>query len=302
MPWRAASVQQARWRARAGSAPCGRRPHDAAHLGRVPHEGGPRVGDRRPPGQRQDDRTISSRGNAATPNTLLAGTTRRHRGLTAGPLPSGPGDGRGQLGADVFTAAPVVVPAAAAGVASGNTGMAPPRPNSAAFSSASTAECIGTASRHVRGRNFAGDDGGDDRQRDAERSPRRGCRRRTRSARRWRTQRRPRRPGASRRRAARRRSTSPRRRAPRPEILASASWRWLEYCDAAMLPSTAIAERGAELAGRVVHRRAGTGAARAGTADMIDAVIGDIDIAMPVMSGTRHEPARTRTACRGRAG
>ncbi len=70
----------------------------------------------------------------------------------------------------------------------------------------------------------------------------------------------------------------------------SASCRWLLYCDAAIEPSTATPS--AAPSSRVASFIAEPAPARrAGTAAMIAAVIGDIDIAIPDTSGIR----RSRT-------
>ena len=66
-------------------------------------------------------------------------------------------------------------------------------------------------------------------------------------------------------------------------ITSRASSRWLLYCDAAMLPSTATPS--AAPSSRVASFIADPAPARrCGTADMIAAVIGDIDMAMPAVS------------------
>ena len=79
------------------------------------------------------------------------------------------------------------------------------------------------------------------------------------------------------------------RRAPTAGSCCAASCKRLEYCDAAMLPSTAMPSAAPN--SRVASFIAEPAPARlSGTADMIDAVIGDIDNDMPVISGARREP------------
>ena len=96
-------------------------------------------------------------------------------------LAAQPGDGGVSLGADAFRGRSRC---GGGRCGSGNTGMAPPMPNSAAFSSASTAECIGPMWATVAGQEPAGEERGDDREDRRRTLRRRGCRRRRRSARR----------------------------------------------------------------------------------------------------------------------
>src|SRR6476620_690848 len=80
-------------------------------------------------------------------------------------------------------------------------------------------------------------------------------------------------------------------------ITLRASWRWLLYCDAAMLPSTATPR--AAPSSRVASLLADPALARRwGTADMIAAVIGDIDVAIPDGSEMRAIRMSQYSVCR----